>query len=162
MSQENNRPWWVSSGPPTTDSPKFEVPDTKSSSGGSNSQKSEEDEQKTDTGFDFSFLGVNPQMQAELLSSGINLLSAVIDVISKPLNGSEQTSTHDVQTCGICPLCLAVKTIREHDESLADLIESAMKGVTSSAEKLKEVWPTKVDSLTENIVSAVIKAMMKR
>jgi hypothetical protein len=90
------------------------------------------------------------------------LLSAFLDVISKPLNGEEQTSTHDIETCGVCPLCVGVKALREHDENLADLAESAMKGVTSSGEKLKELFPNALDTLTESVVSAVIKSMMKR
>lgn len=161
MSQENSRPWWVSSGPPSAESPKFEIPKVEPATSEKSKDEQEPNAEKS-APFDFSFLGINPQTQAELFTSGISLLTAFMEVVSKPLNGQEQTSTHDVETCGICPLCVAVKAIREHDENLADLLESAMKGVTSSAEKLKEVLPSAVDSLTENVVSAIIKAMMKR
>jgi hypothetical protein len=37
-----------------------------------------------------------------------------------------------------------------------------MKGVTTSAEKLTEIWPNALDTLTESVVSAVVKSMMKR
>lgn len=156
MSQENSRPWWVSSGPPNPETPRFEIPKPAENT----SEEKTTDENKS--GFDFSFLGLNPASQSELITNGLGLLNAVVEVLGKPLNGESQKSTHDLEACGICPLCVAVKAIRTHDENLADLIESAMKGVTSSAEKLKEVWPSAVDSLTESVVSAVVKAMMKR
>lgn len=150
MSQESTRPWWVSTGPPSPSAPKFEIP--KPASGNSTN----------DSPGESSFFGISPEAQSAAINSGLSLLSAFMEVVSKPLNGQEQTSTHDVETCGVCPLCVGVKALREHDENLADLVESAMKGVTSSAEKLTEVWPNAMDAITESVVSAVIKSMMKR
>ena len=151
MSDSQNKPWWVSSGPPSSATPKFEIPKSEPN------EKSEKTETKNESPF-----FIPEGLQANAINAGIGLITAFMETISKPLNGQEQTSTHDVEACGVCPLCVGVKAIREHDESLADLIESAMKGVTSSAEKLKEVWPNAMESLTESVVSAVIKAMMKR
>lgn len=160
MSTESSKPWWVSTGPPNAQTPKFEIPN-KQTMQEEDSQSQTEDEsakEKSDSGF----FGISNQAQMAAINSGLGLLSAFMDAVSKPLNGQEQVSTHDVETCGVCPLCVGVKALREHDENLADLVESAMKGVTSSAEKLKEIWPTAIDTITESVVSAVIKSMMKR
>lgn len=157
MTNENKpseKPWWVSSGPPSPDAPRFEIPKPRQSS----------DEPKTEPKpeSDSSFFGMSSGAQAAAINSGLNLLSTFLDVISKPLNGEEKTSVHDIEACGVCPLCVGVKALREHDENLADLAESAMKGVTASGEKLKELFPNALDTLTESVVSAVIKSMMKR
>ncbi|MEN9693100.1 MAG: hypothetical protein RLZZ330_744 [Actinomycetota bacterium] len=154
---DQQKPWWVSSGPPSSDSPKFEIP--KSESPKVENETNTTSEQKKDGD---NFFGMSAGAQTAAINSGLSLLSAFLDVISKPLNGEEQTSTHDIETCGVCPLCVGVKALREHDENLADLAESAMKGVTSSGEKLKELFPNALDTLTESVVSAVIKSMMKR
>ncbi len=156
MSTESAKPWWVSTGPPTSQSPKFEIPKVK------NEKVETSEESKTETKTDSGFFGISTEAQSAAINSGLGLLSAFMDAVSKPLNGQEQTSTHDVETCGVCPLCVGVKALREHDENLADLVESAMKGVTSSAEKLKEILPSAMDTITESVVSAVIKSMMKR
>ncbi len=152
MNAENSKPWWVSTGPPSPNAPKFEVP----------KKETNDESAKTETKDESNFFGISSEAQSSAINSGLGLLAAFMDAVSKPLNGQEQTSTHDVETCGVCPLCVGVKTLREHDENLADLVQSAMKGVTSSAEKLKEIWPTAIDSITESVVSAVIKSMMKR
>jgi hypothetical protein len=152
MSPETNKPWWVSNGPPASDSAKFEIPKTKPSA----------QSQSNDSKPDSTIFGISGEAQSAAINSGLSLLSAFMDAVSKPLNGKEETSTHDVETCGVCPLCVGVKTLREHDENLAYLVESAMKGVTSSAEKLTEIWPNAVDTLTESVVSTVVKSMMKR
>lgn len=150
MNNESAKPWWVSTGPPSPTAPKFEIP------------KPKVEESQKNSNSESNFFGVSPEAQSAAINSGLSLLTAFMDVISKPLNGQEQTSTHDVDTCGVCPLCVGVKTLREHDENLADLVESAMKGVTTSAEKLTEIWPNALDTLTESVVSAVVKSMMKR
>jgi hypothetical protein len=156
VSTESAKPWWVSTGPPTSQSPKFEIPKVK------NEKVETSEESKAETKTDSGFFGISTEAQSAAINSGLGLLSAFMDAVSKPLNGQEQTSTHDVETCGVCPLCVGVKALREHDENLADLVESAMKGVTSSAEKLKEILPSAMDAITESVVSAVIKSMMKR
>ena len=152
MNSETSKPWWVSTGPPTSNTPKFEVPKTETKT----------EVPKTETKAESNFFGISAEAQTAAINSGLGLISAFMDAVSKPLNGQEQTSTHDVATCGVCPLCVGVKALREHDENLADLVESAMKGVTSSAEKLKEILPSAMDSITESVVTAVIKSMMKR
>ena len=157
MAQDNasqDKPWWVSSGPPAPDSPKFEIPKPQET----NSAPKTEPKSETEN----NFFGMSPAAQSAAINSGLSLLSTFLDVISKPLSGEAQTSTHDIEACGVCPLCVGVKALREHDPNLADLAESAMKGVTSSGEKLKELFPNALDTLTESVVSAVIKSMMKR
>ncbi len=155
MSGATEKPWWVSSGPPSDVSHKFEIPKAKIEDGS-------KAETKTDSKAETGFLGLSSEAQSAAINSGLGLLSAFMEAVSKPLNGENQTSTHDVEACGVCPLCVGVKALREHDENLADLVESAMKGVTSSAEKLKEIWPNAMDTLTESVVSAVVKTIMKK
>ena len=113
------------------------------------------------TGF-FGGLGVTPEATAAAATSGLNLLTGVINLVSTPLNGPEQTSVHVVASCGTCPLCVAVAALREHDESMADLVESALGGVTSSIEKLTGLIPNIVENLSETLVEVVVRAVLQK
>ena len=173
-------PWWVSTGPPQKiaptstqiDSPVQEIsqpqaqvpkveqpmPSIENDESISSASKSPFD---SITGF-LSGLGVTPELSAAAAESGLNLLTGVINLVSTPLNGTEQTSVHVVATCGTCPLCVGVATLREHDAAMADLVESALGGVTSSIEKLSGMLPNLVDSVSENLVEAVVRTVLRK
>jgi hypothetical protein len=57
---------------------------------------------------------------------------------------------------------VAVAALREHDESMADLVESALGGVTSSIEKLAGMIPHVVDSLSETLVEVVVRTVLNK
>lgn len=146
-------PWWVSTGPPQPSQPQPEQPQPQPVA----------DESPTDTASaSNSFFGITPESQAAALNAGLNLITAVLDVVSRPLTGAEeQTSTHDVSACGVCPLCVGLEALREHDESLAELVESAMSGVTSSVEKLTGLVPDLAERAAEALAGSLIKMAFK-
>ena len=180
-------PWWVSTGPPQknpaqespvaaaaaaqeTSQPQFQQPQAEQPSFGQPSQSAPDASSTASettspldslSGF-LSGLGVTPEVTAAAAVSGLNLLTGVINLVSTPLNGPEQTSVHIVSSCGTCPLCVAVAALREHDESMADLVESALGGVTSSIEKLAGMIPHVVDSLSETLVEVVVRTVLHK
>ena len=162
----DNKPWWLSSGPPRHDVP----PATERTTAESAQQEPEAESQqkpheqshaKEQSHDSSSFFGISPEMQATAVTTGLGLLTAVMDMVAKPMS-DKQESTHDVKSCGVCPLCVAVAAIREQDAGLADLIESAMSGVTGSVEKLSGMLPDVMDKITEALVSAAVKTLLNR
>lgn len=148
-------PWWVSTGPPQPSAP-IDSPEPETES---TSQSSPQAEPAASGG---SIFGITPESQAAALNAGLNLITAVLDVVSRPLTGEpEQESTHDVSACGVCPLCVGLKTLREHDEELADLVESAMSGVTSSVEKLIGLLPDLAERFAETMASSLVRIAFK-
>lgn len=158
-------PWWVSTGPPqpsapaeaaSADMPHAEPEETPAPSSSATSESASE---SSSSG---SFFGITPESQAAALNAGLNLVTAVLDAVSRPLTGEpEQASTHDVSACGVCPLCVGLKSLREHDEELADLVESAMSGVTSSIEKLTGLLPEMAERAAEALAGSLIKIAFK-
>ena len=168
-------PWWVSTGPPSQSAsqaasepavtapsdlhPETEIPtaNTASTKDGRTS------------GFSFEAVndvlgsfGVTPAAQAAAINSGLNLLTGVMNLVSTPLNGKEESSVHVVATCGVCPLCVGVAALREHDEGLADLVESALAGVTSSVEKVRALVPDVMDNISEAFVEAIVRTVLHK
>ena len=166
-------PWWVSSGPPKPSEPSVSEQISSESSHSEETvanEKTSEQPRAEETHntqhnqsstHDSSFFGISPEMQATAVTTGLGLLNTVLDMVAKPLSDQQQT-THDVKSCGVCPLCVAVAAIREQDAGLADLIESAMSGVTGSVEKLSGMLPDVMDKITEALVSAAVKALLNR
>ncbi|MEY2634814.1 MAG: hypothetical protein RIS75_754 [Actinomycetota bacterium] len=168
-------PWWVSTGPPSQSVPQPaaepavsakreqelepEIPSTDTSSNTSESVSSHPFEAVTDV---LGSLGVTPAAQAAAINSGLNLLTGVMNLVSTPLNGKEETSVHVVATCGVCPLCVGVAALREHDEGLADLVESALAGVTSSVEKVRALVPDVMDNISEAFVEAIVRTVLHK
>jgi hypothetical protein len=164
-------PWWVSSGPPTKDEPTVAEQIVAENSAPPSAPKVETSEEPKvshsdanakDSASHSTFFGIDPEMQSAALATGLGLLTSVMDLIAKPSSGEEQQSTHDPETCGVCPLCVAVSALREHDAGLADLVQSAMSGVTGSMEKLSHAFPDVADKISEALVTAAVKALLKR
>lgn len=159
-------PWWVSTGPKPAGSPTVseqladEAP-TVGAEDTSHSQNASSDSSQENVWSSLFEQVADPNKQAAVISTGLGLVTTFLDVIAKPLQ-DDATSTHDPQTCGVCPLCVAVAAVREQDEGLADLIESAMKGVTGSVEKLTHLLPDVTDKITEAVVAAAVKAVLHR
>ena len=146
-------PWWVSTGPPQPSAPTSgDGPSPAPSSPASEAQSSSE-----------SFLGMTAESQAAALNAGLNLVTAVLDIVSKPLNPKEEAvpEPHDPSTCGICPLCVGLQTLKEHDPALAELVESAMSGVTASVEKLSGLLPELAERAAEAFASSLVKMAFK-
>lgn len=159
-------PWWVSTGPPQPSPPVDESPT--SSSTAEHEAPVSAPARDTDSGDSStasagaSFFGITPESQAAALNAGLNLVTAVLDAVSRPLTGEpEQSSTHDVSACGVCPLCVGLKSLREHDAELADLVESAMSGVTTSIEKLTGLLPDIAERAAEALAGSLIKIAFK-
>ena len=146
-------PWWVSSGPPQPSAPPAEdEPSPTQPSPSSEAQSSSE-----------SFLGMTAESQAAALNAGLNLVTAVLEIVAKPLNPKEEPvpEPHDPATCGICPLCLGLQTLKEHDPALAELVESAMSGVTASVEKLSGLLPELAEKAAEAFAGSLVKMAFK-
>lgn len=142
-------PWWVSTGPPQPAAPSQSVPS---------------DDSQTDsmTAGD-SLFGITSETQAAALNAGLNLITAVLEIVAKPLNAKDEPAAapHDPQTCGICPLCVGLETLKEHDPALAELVESAMAGVTASAEKLTTLLPDLAERAAEALAGSLVKLAFK-
>jgi len=150
-------PWWVSTGPPQSTQTSPQPTPTPAAAAAPSVDA-------TASGL-AGLLGITPQAQSAAISSGVGLVTAVLDLIAKPLAGSppvEEVAPHDPATCGVCPLCVAVAMVRQHDAGLADLIESAMSGVTTSAEKLVGILPNALESLSETVVEAIVRAVLNK
>lgn len=146
-------PWWVSTGPPQPSAPKEpDQPAAQASAADAETQQTSE-----------SFLGMTAESQAAALNAGLNLVTAVLDIVAKPLNPKEDTAPapHDPSTCGICPLCVGLQTLKEHDPALAELVESAMSGVTSSVEKLAGLLPELAERAAEALAGSLVKMAFK-
>jgi hypothetical protein len=169
-------PWWVSTGPPQKGEQSaqgMQPPSAESSAQPqperSTTQTPGDPSSSTQAGNPMDAIngvlgsiGVTPEVQAAAINSGINLLTGVMNLVSTPLNGKAETSVHVVATCGVCPLCVAVAALREHDEGLADLVESALAGVTSSVEKLSGMVPGVLDNISEAFVEAIVRTVLHK
>ena len=157
-------PWWVSSGPPTPGKPSVaeQIQEPVAEDFSSNYEPPKTHEESQSEMPSAAWFGISPEQQSAAIATGLGFITAVADLVSKPLSGNQQTSTHNVETCGVCPLCVTVGAIREHDAGLADLVESAMSGVTGSMEKLTGMLPDVSDRITEAVVSAAVKTLLNR
>jgi hypothetical protein len=54
-----------------------------------------------------------------------------------------------------------VGALREHDADLADLVESAMAGVTGSVEKLTSMVPEIAEKISEAVATNLVKLAFK-
>lgn len=91
MSATNNsaeKPWWVSSGPPTSDTPKFEIPKPQEKLNFQEQNSAPKNDSKTES--ENNLFGMSPATQTAAINTGLNLLSSFLDAISKPLNGEEK------------------------------------------------------------------------
>ena len=53
------------------------------------------------------------------------------------------------------------QTLKEHDPALAELVESAMSGVTASVEKLSGLLPELAERAAEAFASSLVKMAFK-
>lgn len=161
-------PWWVSSGPPArSGEPAAGVPpeaepvvevavelDVESEPVGEGATQ--------DRPGDWSEL-LDPALAAATLRAGAGLLAGFLDLVTAETRASTAPPTaHDVAACGFCPVCVAVAALKEHDQNLGELVESALGGVTSSAERIAELVPHSKDVITEQLVEAVARALLSK
>lgn len=154
-------PWWVSTGPPQPSNPEPSSPAVSDGKGEERQSSDSADGSSQSANSAPPFFGITPESQAAAFNAGLNLVTALLDAVSRPLTGEEAASEHDVSACGVCPLCVGVKALRDHDEDLADLVESAMAGVTSSAEKLTSMLPDLAEKLSEAVATNLVKFAFK-
>lgn len=156
-------PWWLSHGP-TAARPTAAVDlglevDTEFAAAAAAEQPAAADEGGWANWLD----GFDPQVAQSALRAGLGLFAAFAEAVSTPSNEPQlDATTHSVADCGVCPLCVAVTALKEHEPTLGGLVESAMAGVTSSAEKLAEFVPNARDAVTDQLVSAVVRSVLAR
>ncbi len=153
-------PWWVSTGPPQPTAPHTSAALPPQGENPTPQDAPQTSRSTTDVPSN-SLFGITPESQAAALNAGLNLVTAILDVVSRPLTGEDNESQHDVSTCGVCPLCVGVSALREHDADLADLVESAMAGVTGSVEKLTSMVPEMAEKLSEAVATNLVKLAFK-
>ena len=139
-----HKAWWLTSGPPS---------EPLRDQGTADSQAKPATETPSIAGW-----AISPEVQQRTIEAGFSLFQQALSLLNPALNQAE--STHDVAACGVCPLCVAVEALRERDPALAELMESAMKGVTENAEAVVERFDDIVKALTETVSSAVVSAAL--
>lgn len=145
---EDGTPWWVSTGPPQptsepqAESPKFEIPTDSPEEPASVSSESWQD----------------------AMRAGLGLFTAFAQVVTETIDqqAADTPKVHSVSDCGVCPVCVAVSALKEHDPRLGGLVEGALAGVASSAEKLAELIPDAKDVVAQQLIESVVKAFIKR
>lgn len=148
---EDGTPWWVSHGP--ADSAPAEP--AAATSDGAMPDWLRSGEQLL-SGFD-------PKLAGQAFNAGIGLFTAFAELVSEPLDPDRQEqTTHDIESCGVCPVCVAVAALKEHEPRIGGLVESALAGVTSSGERLAELIPNARDAVTDQLVAAVLKSVLQR
>lgn len=132
MNADPKTQWWLSSGPPQPSRP--EVHTSSASS-----------------------FAITP----EIVQTGLNLATGLVDNISKVFTQNDGQILHDVSVCGVCPVCVALKDLKKKDPELASLIESALAGVTTSYEKIKERLPDLLEPVTRIIVDSLVQSVIR-
>lgn len=107
--------------------------------------------------------GFDPQAAQSALRAGLGLFAAFAEAVATPTSQAPMdAATHSIADCGVCPLCVAVSALKEHEPTLGGLVESAMAGVTNSAERLAAFVPNARDAVTDQLVSAVVRSVLAR
>lgn len=126
--------WWLSSGPPQPSRPTVQPSES------------------TDLPF---------VLTPDVVQTGLHIASGVADTFAKMFTQNSGQVIHDVQICGVCPVCVSVNDLKRRDPELAGLIESALGGVTQSYEKLKERLPELLEPVTRMIVDSLVQSFVK-
>lgn len=153
-------PWWVSTGPPAR--PAAAPSQSTAGDSANSSHSSDQPNAATEGSTDWSEW-LDPSTVAATMRAGVGLLTGFLAVVSQTAAADESPAEpHDVSACGICPVCVAVAALKEHDPTLGSWVESALAGVTSGAERVAEFVPNAKDAITEQLVAAVTKALLAR
>ena len=108
-------PWWVSTGPPQPSAPTSgDGPSPAPSSPASEAQSSSE-----------SFLGMTAESQAAALNAGLNLVTAVLEIVAKPLNPKVTASVEKLS--GLLPELAE----RAAEAFASSLVKMAFKNMTA-------------------------------
>lgn len=166
---EDGTPWWVSHGPPV-EQPSATPPEPPKST---TTSVPEPEPVASDTGdraaSDTSTQSSNPLSDVgldEAMRAGLGLFSAFARVVTETVDSKfssaaeEPAAPHSVADCGVCPVCVAVAALKEHDERLGGLVESALAGAASGTERLAEAVPNVKDAVSEQLLQAVTRAVM--
>lgn len=170
MTGNGSTPWWLSHGPaaagtntagPAADNLlpplRLDVDTDFEAAATSESQPSDE------SGWQQWLDGFDPKAAQSALRAGLGLFTAFAQAVATPSHEPQvDSATHSLIDCGVCPLCVAVSALKEHEPTLGGLVESAMAGVTSSAERLAEFVPNTRDAVTDQLVSAVVRSVLAR
>lgn len=153
-------PWWVSSGPPGSPAAAGEAK-TEASPHPESEPAAAPDGESAPSGDWSEFF--DPAVAAATFRAGAGLLAGFLELVSSASRvEAEEPAPHDVATCGFCPVCVAVAALKEHDANLGNLVEGALGGVTSSAERIAELVPNAKDLITEQLVEAVVRSLLTR
>lgn len=151
------QPWWLSHGPGPVPKPAGDL--------GLEVDESSADESPTSepAGWQHWLDGLDPQAAQSAVRAGLGLFAAFADALATPSDSTRaQPQPHDLSECGVCPLCVAVSALKEHEPTLGALVENAMAGVTNSAERLAEFVPNARDAVTDQLVNAVMRNLLAR
>ena len=165
---EDGTPWWVSHGPPV-EQPSAAEPEQPKGAPVPTPEPEPASETASQSSSDTSTQSSNPLSDVgldEAMRAGLGLFSAFARVVTETVDSKfssaaeEPAAPHSVADCGVCPVCVAVAALKEHDERLGGLVESALAGAASGTERLAEAVPNVKDAVSEQLLQAVTRAVM--